>query len=129
MRLSSRLLSVSTALGLLFGAAAGAAFGADIDKAIAAYNAKKYSEAIPTLNALVSKNPNNEKARYYLALSYQAINQIQPAKKEYFWLYQQGKDSRLKYNAWMALSSLERWGAHRAYQGQGNNFSSSSGSA
>lgn len=102
------------------------AFGGNLaaaDEAVSLYNAKQYAAALEKFKQRLLKNPRDTKSHYYSALCYQGLNQIKLAQKEYMWVYRNGDDARMKYGAWQALSGIERWSAHRDYQGQGNVFS------
>ncbi|MBY0547498.1 MAG: hypothetical protein K2W95_09415 [Candidatus Obscuribacterales bacterium] len=90
--------------------------------AVQDYNQKKYRDALSKLDGLSRGGQANDKAHYYMALCYQGINQMATAKSEYMWVYSKGRDATLKYNAWQALKSMDKWSQHRAYSGQGNNF-------
>lgn len=97
-----------------------------LTSAVQDYNQRKYREALTKLDGLSRGGQANDKAHYYMALCYQGINQMATAKSEYMWVYSKGKDATLKYNAWQALKSLDRWSQHRGYSGQGNTFDRSS---
>lgn len=77
-----------------------------LDEGIAAYNARNYRAAIPKLQQFLASHPNDTKAHYYLGLALQATSQLSLAKGHYMWIYENGTDARLKYNAWQALSHL-----------------------
>lgn len=110
-------------------ALAAPAFAGDspvLASAVQDYNQRKYRDALTKLDGLSRGGQANDKAHYYMALCYQGINQMATAKSEYQWVYANGRDATLKYNAWQALKSMDRWSQHRAYSGQGNNFARSS---
>lgn len=91
------------------------------------YNQRQYGKALTKFQALVKKNPKDARAHYYMGLCYQALTQIKMAQTEYMWVYNHSSDKRMQYNAWVALSNIDRWSAHRAYEGQGNCFAYRSG--
>lgn len=98
-----------------------------LQQAIRDYNQKSYKQALEKLQTLPGTGEGSDKAHYYMALCYQATNQIGPATAEYNAVYRNSKDATLKYNSAVALQGLRRWGQHRAYQGNGNNFARSGG--
>jgi tetratricopeptide (TPR) repeat protein len=89
---------------------------------VALYNQRQYRQALAKFKEAAKKNPKDSKAHYYMAMCYQGMNQIKIARDEYMWVYQNANDQRMRYNSWAALSNIERWSAHRAYEGQGNVF-------
>lgn len=91
--------------------------------AIVDYNAKNYKLALQKLATLPKSGPGSDKMHYYTALCYQMTNQIKLAVSEYTIVYQTSRDQGLRYNASVALNSLQRWSARRQYAGNGNNFS------
>lgn len=98
------------------------------DDPINLYNQRQYGKALTKFREVLKRNPKDTKTHYYMALCYQGLNQIKMAQSEYMWVYNNGgNDKRLQYNAWVALSSIDRWSAHRAYEGQGNCFAYRSG--
>lgn len=97
------------------------------DDPINLYNQRQYAKALGKFRDLLKKNPKDSKTHYYMALCYQGLNQIKTAQNEYIWVYNNSADRRLQYNAWVALSNIDRWSAHRAYEGQGNCFAYRSG--
>lgn len=110
-------------LAAIFNLPVQAAENPALTQAVQDYNAKKYRDAITKLDNLSRSGQANDKSHYYMALCYQAINQMATAKNEYMWVYSNGKDAKLRYNAWQALMSMDKWSQHRAYQGNGNEFS------
>lgn len=106
------------------------ALGADnpiLQQAIKDYNSKSYKDALEKLQTLPRTGQGSDKAHYYMALCYQATNQIGAATTEYNTVYRNSKDSTLRYNSAVALQGLQKWGQHRAYAGNGNNFARSGG--
>jgi hypothetical protein len=116
----SVVAAVSCALPVL------AADNPALTQAVQDYNGRKYRDALTKLDGLSRTGQAGDKAHYYMALCYQGINQMSTARSEYTWVYQRSKDATLRYNAWQALQSLDRWSQHRAYEGQGNSFSRNS---
>ena len=94
----------------------------NLDDPVHLYNQRQYASALAKFKELVRKNPKDNKSHYYMALCYQGLNQIRQAQAEYMWVYTNGTDARLKYNSWLAISNIDRWSQHRAYEGQGNVF-------
>lgn len=103
----------------------GGVFAADspvLQQAIKDYNARNYKVALEKLQTLPRAGAGSDKAHYYMALCYQASNQISAATTEYNAVYQSSRDTTLRYNAAVALQGLSKWGQHRSYAGNGNNF-------
>lgn len=98
-----------------------------LQQAIKDYNQRNYKAALEKLQTLPRSGTGSDKARYYMALCYQATNQINAATAEYSAVYRESKDQTLRYNASVALHGLAKWGQHRAYSGNGNNFARRSG--
>lgn len=111
----------SLTAALLLASLALPAFASKLDDAIADYNSKQYGQAITKLGDVLRAKPNDSKAHYYLALAYQGASQIKAAQTQYYWVYQNSTDDRLKYQAWQALSQMKNWTQHRAYNGNNNN--------
>ncbi len=118
------LQSICLAIGILFSMAGPSLAGENpaLTQAVQDYNSKKYRDALTKLDGLSRSGKANDKAHYYMALSYQGINQMATAKSEYMWVYSKSADNTLRYKAWQALQSMERWSQHRSYEGQGNDF-------
>lgn len=108
--------------GLLLGA--GKVAAAELTSAITDYNNKNYVGALTQLKALNGSNSEKrqDKVHYYMALCYQAQNQINLARTEYGIVYRNSKDSNLAWNSYKALHTINKWTDHRGYEGQGNNF-------
>lgn len=105
MRTQLRLMSLCLATAafiLASGARADNALGA----AIQAYNQRKYNEAIGQLRGIIASQPGNATAHYYMALSYQGLNQMTMAMKEYEWIANYGNDPTLRGYARQAIRSL-----------------------
>lgn len=92
------------------------------EQAVVAFNNHQYAEALAQFKTINNAAPNDAKTHYYLGLCYQYTTQMMAAQQEYSWVYSNSTDQALRYNAWQALSQLQRWSAHRNYSGQGNDF-------
>lgn len=109
--------------GLFYLLQPSAALATGIDEAIKDYQSRNYPQALSKLRDLSGKpGQPQDKIHYYMALCYQGTNQMSQAKGEYNWVYANSKDNTLRYNAYQALQGMERWSAHRSYEGQGNTF-------
>jgi thioredoxin 1 len=78
------------------------------DGAVKAYKAKKYSDAAAQFQACIQSNPNDDVSHYYLALSYQQLNQLPDAQREYQWVMSSSADAGLKEKARLGLDSLAK---------------------
>ena len=78
---------------------------ADFKTAKSSYDAGKYPQALAEFKELKGSYPNNELVHYYLALCYQATNQMQLAKNEYEWVSTRGRTG-LKAQAAKGLQQL-----------------------
>ena len=85
-----------------------AASPAELNSAIADYNARKYQGAIAKLQKVSAANRDNPHTHYYLGLSYQAIGNWSGAKREFKWNYDNSKDADVRYKSWAAFTALER---------------------
>jgi len=74
-------------------------------QAVADYNAGKYGQAATAFESLKKQYPNNALTHYYLALSRQAMGQMDKARVEYQWVSQYG-DASLKGLAAQGLARL-----------------------
>lgn len=81
---------------------------AELNGAVADYNAKKYSEAIAKLKKVSAANRNHPYTHYYLGLAYQAIGNWAGAKQEFKWNYDNSKDAAVRYRSWAAYTALEK---------------------
>ena len=93
-----------------------------LQQAIKDYNARSYKAALDKLQTLPKTGPGADKAHYYMGLCYQSTNQIASATSEYTTVYQTSRDNTLRYQSSVALQGLQKWGQHRSYTGNGNNF-------
>lgn len=75
-----------------------------ISGGISYYNAEDYKKAMPIFERVLAKNPNNEQARYYLALCYQREQQTARANEHFKWLSQHARDAEIRT---MALSVVK----------------------
>lgn len=80
----------------------------DMKAAVASYNSKSYKQAITKLESVLRTNSKNELARYYLALSLQAVGRIGDAKREYLWNYENASNKDLRYKSWQGANGLAR---------------------
>jgi hypothetical protein len=90
--------------------------------AVNQYNTRHYNVAVERLNSVLATQPDHVMSHYYLALSYQALNQIGSARAEYNWINTHAVDARLRHNAQYALTQINQWSQTRAYAGNGNVF-------
>lgn len=93
---------------------------------VQAYNNRSYSEALKKFNVLIQSGHDSDMVHYYMALCYQGQNQIAQAKSEFSLVSTQSTDPGLRANAQRALASIDKWSAHRSYQGNSNIFRSAS---
>lgn len=118
------LSALLAALMVFTGTAALSATDSPVFKqAIQDYNSRKYKAALAKLESLPRNGPGSDLIRYYLALCYQASNQINSATNEYAAVYRSSQNKALRHNSALALRSLNKWSQHRKYEGNGNNFS------
>ncbi|MDZ4835452.1 MAG: thioredoxin domain-containing protein [Candidatus Melainabacteria bacterium] len=70
------------------------AAGPDIRFAAAtkAYNSRDYKTAVQRFEVIVHAEQQNEKARYYLGLSYKALGQNSLAQQQFMWISEHGFD-------------------------------------
>ena len=90
--------------------------------AVGEFNQRRYPAAIEKLNGVLRSHPSHTMSHYYLALSYQATNQITSAQSEYNWVYENSTDPKIKYNSAVALNQIAQWSKSRGYQGQPSTF-------
>ncbi len=76
------------------------------DDAIAAFKAKKYSDAATKLETFLKANANDAAAHHYLALSYQQLNNREKAKQHFDWIKKNSKDAAMLAAANKGLESL-----------------------
>lgn len=86
-------------------------FAADpgFDQAVNEYKARQYSQSLSHFRALSTKYPADAQTRYYMALCYQATNQISMAKSQYEWVASNSRDPRLQGYAQSALGQLGKY--------------------
>ncbi|PWU02718.1 MAG: hypothetical protein C5B53_01355 [Candidatus Melainabacteria bacterium] len=92
-------------------------------EAVGKFNAGKYKEALAGFQHLDESGFCCDKVHYYIAQSYQGMNQTAPAALNYQWVCMYSKDPTLNYYSQVALNQLAYYQGHRTYGGQGNNFS------
>ena len=102
-------LLASTMSVLILPAFTAPALAADMNGAVAKYNAKDYQGALNEFKAVFAKEPKNSLARYYMALCNQCLARVEEAKKDYKWVIDNGAPS-LKANATTGLNQLEKVG-------------------
>jgi hypothetical protein len=91
-------------------------------EAVGKFNAGKYKEALTGFQQLDESGFCCDKVHYYIAQSYQGMNQTTPAAMNYEWVTMYSKDPTLNYYSQVALNQLAYYKGHRTYGGQGNNF-------
>lgn len=72
------------------------AASADLSRGIEFYNAGKYSQSLPLLEAAVRANPYDDSSHYYLGLCYQSLKQITLAKAHFQWVAANGRNPTLR---------------------------------
>lgn len=92
-------------------------------EAVKAFNGGKYKDALGQFQHLDEFGFCCDKVHYYIAQSYQGMNQTAPAALNYEWVCMYSKDPTLTYYSQMALNNLSYYRGHRTYAGQGNNIS------
>lgn len=92
-----------------------------MEDAVKSYKDRKLAQSLAQFKQIHDAGTCNELIHYYMALCYQGLNQINMAKQEYSNVVK-GKVPSLKAMSQNALNSLNRWGQHRSYEGNGNNF-------
>ncbi|MBS1992086.1 MAG: thioredoxin family protein [Cyanobacteria bacterium SZAS LIN-3] len=103
-RAAKSLLLMATAIVVLPQAAL-----ADLNGAVAKYNAKDYQGALNEFKALYARDPKNSLCRYYMAMCNQCLARVEEAKKDYQWVIDHGA-ANLKGNAQAGLAQLEKVG-------------------
>jgi hypothetical protein len=91
-------------------------------QAVGIFNSGKYKDALAAFQRLDEDGFCCDKVHYYIAQSYQGMNQTAPAALNYQWVCRYSKDPTLNYYSQVALSQLAYYQGHRTYGGQGNNF-------
>jgi hypothetical protein len=97
--------------------------------AIKAFNDGKYKDALGQFQHLDENGHCCDKVHYFIAQSYQGMNQTVPAQMHYEWVSSYSHDPVLKYYSDVALDRLSYYRGHRTYAGNGNNFSRITASA
>ncbi|MBY0357514.1 MAG: tetratricopeptide repeat protein [Candidatus Obscuribacterales bacterium] len=75
---------------------------------IAAYQKQEYKQAVEFFRGVVAKNPLNDQARYYLALSLQSLADLAGAREQFRLILQNQAPSDFKLEASKRLQSMER---------------------
>lgn len=105
------LISASAGLSILSSTwlSCPTAYAKPLSGGISYYNAEDYKRAMPIFERVLARDPNNEQARYYLALCYQREQQTARANEHFEWLSLHARDAKIRA---MALRVLKT--AHRA---------------
>jgi len=82
------------------------------------YKQGKFRDA---LNIIATQKPT-ELTHYYAGLCYQGQGQLKQAAYEFNYVASYAKDPMVKYNATIALRSVNSYASARTYTGQGNTF-------
>ena len=69
------------------------------NEGVQAYNHRQYSQALSKFSELERLGQGSELVHYYMALSYQGLNQISMAKAEYSFVSARARDAGLRVNA------------------------------
>jgi len=77
----------------------------DLSKGIELYNAGKYSQSLPLLEAAVRANPYDDSSHYYLGLCYQSLKQITLAKSHFQWVAANARNATLRSYAAKAMTA------------------------
>jgi thiol-disulfide isomerase/thioredoxin len=102
-------LSLPIATSVIFIAtdmAAGIAESNDLNKGVELYNAGKYSQSLPLLEAAVRTSPYDASGHYYLGLCYQALKQNSLARPHFEWVAKNARDLTLRSYAEKAVGSF-----------------------
>lgn len=75
---------------------------------ISYYNAEDYKRAMPIFERVLARDPNNEQARYYLALCYQREQQTAKANEHFEWLGLHARDAKIRALALRVLKTVKR---------------------
>lgn len=114
-----KFLPIAAALALLVlpGAVQEAAMAAPLpgfNEGVAAYNARRYSQAVSYFSQALKVSPADPTAHYYLALAYQGLNQMTQARQHYAFVAQCGGNRALAAQASVALNNLGRYQPSRS---------------
>ncbi len=107
---SPRLKALGRAL-IVFGFSFSSTFAlavaasADLSKGVELYNAGKYSQSLPLLEAAVRANAYDDSSHYYLALCYQALKQSTLAKSHFKWVAANSRNATLRAYAAKATAA------------------------
>lgn len=75
---------------------------------ISYYNAEDYKKAMPIFERVLARDPNNEQARYYLALCYQREQQTARANEHFEWLSLHARDAKIRAMAQRVMKNAKR---------------------
>lgn len=101
--LLNRLFALSVTIMCLVSAAPAQAGG--LNNGIELYNAGKYGQALPVLEAAVRANPYDPAGHYYLGLCYQGLKQSSLARQHFQWVAANSRDQTLRAYAEKAMGS------------------------
>jgi thiol-disulfide isomerase/thioredoxin len=77
----------------------------DLSKGVELYNAGKYSQSLPLLEAAVRANPYDDSSHYYLGLCYQSLKQITLAKSHFQWVATNARNATVRSYAAKAMAA------------------------
>lgn len=86
--------------------AATASSSKTFNDAVSLYNAKKYTEALAKLDAVLKDDSKHTAAHYYRALSLHYLGKSSAAKTEYDWVIKNATNADMKNRAQTGLNSL-----------------------
>lgn len=86
------------------------------------FSSKRYGPALAKFEALDGSGYCCDLVHYYMAQCYHLSNQLAQAEMHYQWILAYSSDPTLRTYAQYANQQLGRYGSHRTYAGQGNNF-------
>lgn len=84
------------------------------NEGVAAYNARRYSQAVSYFSQALKVSPSDPTTHYWLALAYQGMNQMTLAKQHFAYVAQCGSNRALAAQASLALNNLGRYQTARA---------------
>lgn len=90
-----------------------------LNGAIQSYKAGRYRQALSQFQTIAQSNPSNATVHYYMALCYQALNQVAQARRQYQWVASYSRDPRLKSMAAAGLRNMQKYQSTRTYSGHG----------
>ena len=78
------------------------------DQAVQKYKLRQYSAALVDFQTVLRANPRDAMTHYYMALCYQAMNQVSLAKQQYEWVAG-SNDTTLRGYASSGLAQLQKF--------------------